>query len=187
VRTLRDAADLLAAADSIDSLTPIAAALGCAAIPSPLDRETRHALGLEDPVLEAHVAAGKGAIRALTLVVSRDAVLRDALTRVAGRLATRAPHVLWIVIATQPERGELAVVAWPGDRQPPRVAALVANRTRLVDSDGETLRALASVAGDHDLLTHARWVEILGRGALTIRFYRALERAVSVIADSSSV
>jgi hypothetical protein len=187
VRTLRDAADLLAAADSIESLTPIAAALGCADIPSPLDRETRQALGLDDPVVEAQVAAGKGAIRALMLVVSRDVVLRDALTRVAGRLATRAPHVLWIVIATQPETGELAVVAWPGERQPPRVAALIANRARLVDSDGETLRALASVAGDHDLLTHARWVEILGRGALTIRFYRALERAVSVIANSSSV
>ncbi len=187
MRTLRDAADLLAAADSIESLTPIAAALGCAGIPSPLDRETRHALGLDDPVVEAHVAAGTGAIRALMLVVGRDVVLRDALTRVAGRLATRAPHVPWIVIATQPESGELAVVAWPGDRRPPRVAALIANRTRLIDSDGETLRALASVVGDHDLLTHARWVEILGRGALTIRFYRALERAVTAIANSSSV
>jgi hypothetical protein len=37
------------------------------------------------------------------------------------------------------------------------------------------------------LLAHARWVEILGRGALTIRFYRALERAVAKIADSSCV
>jgi len=187
VRTLRDAAELLASADSIDALGPIAAAAGCAGASSPLDAATRQSLGLEESVLDARVAAGAGALRALLVVVRRDVALRDALTRAAARLATRAPHVPWIVIATQPETGELAIVAWTGDRQPPRVAALVANRARLVDSDGETLRALASAAGDRDLLTHARWVEVLGRGALTIRFYRALERAVATIADSSSV
>ncbi|HEV8234614.1 MAG TPA: hypothetical protein VGP84_08440, partial [Gemmatimonadaceae bacterium] len=187
MRTLRDAAELLASADSIDSLAPIAAALGCDGAPSPLDRDTRRSLGLEDPVVDAQVAAGSGALRALLIVVRSGAPLRDALTRVANRLAARAPHVLWIVVAAQPETGEVAIIAWTGDRHPPRVAALVVNRRRLVDSDAETLRALASTAGDRDLLAHARWVEILGRGALTIRFYRALERAVAKIADSSRV
>src|SRR5258708_6481567 len=88
----------------------------------------------------------------------RQRRLGEALTRIAGRLATRAPHVLWIVVATQAETRELAIIAWTGERQPPRVAALVANRGRLVDSDAETLRALASAAGDYDLLTHSRWV-----------------------------
>jgi hypothetical protein len=142
---------------------------------------------LDEAVLDARVAAGKGALRALTIIVGSDVPLRDALTRLATRLATRAPHVLWIVLATQPATREVAIIAWTGDRHPPRVAALAANRARLVDSDGETLRALAAAAGDRDLLTHTRWLEILGRGALTIRFYRALERAVATIADSSAV
>ncbi|MGH7622301.1 MAG: DNA methyltransferase, partial [Gemmatimonadaceae bacterium] len=51
----------------------------------------------------------------------------------------------------------------------------------------ETLRALAAAAGDRDLVVHARLIEILGRDALTARFYRALEQAVAGIAQSSSV
>lgn len=187
MRTLRDAAELLASADTIDSLAPIAAAVGCGGVPSPLDSVTRRSLGLDESVADARVAAGAGALRALLIVVGPDVALREALTRLATNLARRAPHVLWIVVATQPDTGEIAIVAWTDERQPPRVAALVANRTRLVDSDAETLRALGAAAGDRDLLTHARWAEILGRGALTVRFYRALERAVATIADSSSV
>jgi hypothetical protein len=187
VRTLRDAAELLASADSIDSLAPIAAAVGCVGSALPLDRDTRRSLGLDDNVLDARIAAGKGALRALLLVIAPHASLRDALTRIAGRLATRAPHVLWIVVGTQADTSELAIIAWTGERHPPRVAALVANRAHLVDSDAETLRALGSATADHDLLVHSRWVEILGRGALTIRFYRALERAVTTIAESSAV
>ena len=67
----------------------------------------------------------------------------------------------------------------------PRVAALITNRARVVESDAETLRTLAAVVAQHDVLTHTRWVEVLGRDALTGRFYRALERAVGTIAASS--
>jgi hypothetical protein len=152
-----------------------------------LDNDTRRSLGLGDAVLDARVAAGAGALRALLIVVRSDVALRDALTRLASRLATRAAHVLWLVVATQPGTSEAAIIAWTGDRHPPRIAALVVDRARLVGSDAETLRALAAAAGGADLLTHARWVEILGRGALTIRFYRALEHAVGTIADSSHI
>ncbi|HEX4682861.1 MAG TPA: N-6 DNA methylase, partial [Gemmatimonadaceae bacterium] len=62
---------------------------------------------------------------------------------------------------------------------------LLADRARLVDSDAETVRALAAAAGPYDVLTHARWVEVLGRDALTGRFYRALERALDAMAASS--
>ena len=187
MRTLRDAADLLASADTIDSLAPIAAAIGCAGHPSPLDVPTRRSLGLDEALIEARVAAGGGALRALLADVRPDVAIRDMLSRIAGRLATRAPHVLWIVLATQRDTADVAITAWTGDRHPPRIAALVANRARLVDSDAETLRALAAAAGGSDLVTHARWVEILGRGALSVRFYRALERAVVAITDSSNV
>lgn len=165
----------------------MAAAIGCSGVAAPLDDEACRNLGLNDLVLDAHVAAGKGALRALLVVTRPELSLRDLLVRLAARLSTRAPHVLWIVLAAQPATAEVAIVAWTDERRPPRVAALVANRARLVDSDAETLRTLGSVESDHDLLTHSRWVEILGRGALTIRFYRALERAVNTIAQSTTV
>jgi hypothetical protein len=185
VPTLRAAGELLASASSLDRLEPVATLLGCSES-SPLDPATRHALGLDGIAIEARIASGVGSIRML-LFVAGDYPIRDLLGTVASRLANRAPHVLWIVAAIQPAIAVVAVATWSNDRRPPRVRALVADRNRLVDSDGETLRALASAVGPRDLLTHARWVEVLGRDALTARFYRRLERAVDDIARSSSV
>ena len=157
------------------------------AIPRHSTSETRRALGLDDAVLDASVATGRGALRALLLTLRDDASIREVLPRYAGRLATRAAHVLWVIVASQRSRGEVAIAAWSADRRPPRVAALVVDRRHPVDSDAETLRALSVAAGERDVLTHMRWVEILGRDSLTARFYRALERAVSALASSSPV
>jgi hypothetical protein len=187
VRTLHAAADLLRNADSIDGLTPLAAVAGIAGDPSPLDAATLRALGIDEQIVTARVAAGVGALRALMLVAEPHASLRSLLPRIAARLATRAPHVLWLVIATQPAHREVAIAAWSGDRRPPRVSALVANRAALVDSDAETLRALSTAASNRDIVTHARWVEVLGREALTVRFYRALERSIDAMSASSTV
>jgi hypothetical protein len=181
------AAELFASADSATGLAAIARSIGCDGDPAPLDLDTQRALGLDDAVIDASVAIGRGALRALLLTVRDDASIREVLPRFAGRLATRAAHALWIVVATQRSRGLLAIAAWPGDRRPPRVAAVVVDRCHPVDSDAETLRALAVAVGDRDVLTHARWVEVLGRDSLTARFYRALERAVSTLAGSSPI
>ena len=102
------------------------------------------------------------------------------------RLASRTPHVLWLVVVTQRGSGDVALAAWNADRRPPRIGALVARRSHIVDSDAETLRALGSVSGDHDVLAHTRWVEILGRDALSIRFFRALDRALDALATSGT-
>jgi hypothetical protein len=185
VQTLRTFAERLASADSLDSLGILAADVGCTGKPAPLDLDTRRALGLEHEVSDARIAAGTGALRALLVeVTSRDSI-REVLPRIAGRVSTRAPHVLWMLIATHRESRTLAVAAWTDDRRPVRVAALVVDRARVVDSDAETLRALCAASSDRDVLTHSRWVEILGREALGIRFYRALERAVDGLARSS--
>ena len=44
--------------------------------------------------------------------------------------------------------------------------------------------ALAASPGDDDLLTHTRWCELLGREALSRRFYRTLEQCVGGLAES---
>ncbi|HEY9226957.1 MAG TPA: N-6 DNA methylase, partial [Gemmatimonadaceae bacterium] len=185
MQTLRAAADLLAAGDSLERLAAIAASCGLDGLSSPLDAETRHVLGLGDQIEDAHIVSGEGALRGLLVLLPSDVDARHLLPRIAARLAARAPHCLWLVVAAQPARAKLAIMAWTDDRRPPRIAALLVDPSRVVDSDAETLRALAAAGRDRDVLTHARWVEILGREALSARFYRALERALSSLAASS--
>ena len=186
MRTLRAAARLLADAATLESLTPIAAALGCAAHPVPLDDALLREIGL-DLAKQARIVEGPGALRALLLELDGRAPLPEQLRRAAHRLAQQTPHVLWIVLATQSESPSIAIAAWSADRRPPRVAALVAQRDHVVDSDAETLATLAAAAdprADADVLTHQRWVEILGREALTRRFYRSLELRVESMAGA---
>lgn len=181
--TLRLAAERLAAANTLDALEPIAALLGCANA-APLDDVACRGLGIETIARETRIATGPGAIRALLVVAAEHYPMRDLLPRLAAKLSSRAPHVLWVVIATQPLRGDVAIAAWSDDRRPPRLRGLIATRARVADSDAETLRSMAA-AGGRDTLLHARWVELLGRDALTARFYRGLERAVDTMAESS--
>ena len=170
----------------MEALAPLASLVGCEGTPLPLDADTRTALGVGRAVVEARVARGAGSLRALLLVVSPEPVLRDFLTQLAARLSMTAPHLLWIVIVTQPETAMVAIVAWEDGRRPPRVAALLADRRSLVDSDAETLRSLAATPQDRDTNSHQRWIEILGREAVSGRFYRALERSIGSIAASSA-
>ena len=186
MQTLRSFAERLASADTLDSLASLVADIGCDGSPSPLDADTRQKLGLERDVADARIAAGSGALRAVVVELASHDPIREIVVRIAGRLSTRAPHVLWMLVASQPETRSLAFAAWTDDRRPVRVAALVVNRASVVDSDAETLRALCAARSDRDVLTHSRWVEVLGREALGIRFYRSLERAVSGLAASSS-
>jgi hypothetical protein len=183
---LRAAARLLADAVNVESLTPIAAALGCAACPVALDEALLREIGL-DAAKQAQIAEGPGALRALLLELDGRAPFAEQLRRSAQRLAQHTPHVLWIVLATHAESSSVAIAAWSANLRPPRVAALLAQRDHVVDSDAETLATLAAAAdprADADVLTHQRWVEILGREALTRRFYRALETRVESLAGA---
>ena len=158
----------------------------------PVDLELLHALGLHPFVLAARIAAGDGALRALLAVVDAHQPMRESVTRIARRLATRASHSLWLLIAAQQGGPELAIAAWAGGQSPPRVAALVVQRDRVVASDAETLLSIGGALGERgassgtDLLVHARWVELLGREALTRRFYRTLEHHIGALAASST-
>ena len=186
MRTLRAAARLLADAVNLESLTPIATALECAAHSVALDESLLREIGL-DVAKRARITEGPGALRALLLELDDRPPLAEQLRRVAHRLAQHTPHVLWIVLAAQPESSSVAIAAWSADRRPPRVAALVAPCDHVVDSDAETLATLAAAAdprADADVLTHQRWVEILGRESLTRRFYRALELRVESLAGA---
>jgi hypothetical protein len=179
------AADLLTAAATLEHLAPLARAVGCPGAPLPLAHEARTALGLTETT-GARIVAGAGSLRILLLEWPRGSALRERVTAAAARLTTRAPHLFWLVIAVERAGSALTLATWTADRARPRVAALTVDRRRVVPSDAETLCALAAATDDDDVLTHTRWVEVLGRDALTRRFYRALEGVVTYLAGGAA-
>ena len=214
--TLRQAATLLSATEP-DALAAIAAACGFEGPLLPLPAPDRTWLRLDSlPNAAApSVSIGRGpeSLRALVVRVSSGSAgesLREIVARVAAQLVRRAPQLTWLCIASResdvatlgtPNGGtrclgraphrvparERIVATWSADRSPPRIVALVVDADAIVDSDAETLAALAAAATTDAALVHARWLDILGRESLTRRFYRALARAVDGLADSVTV
>ena len=183
---LRSAAQLLATARDIDSLAAIASAAGFTAPTLPLDAVARTALGINDVACDLRVIAGAGTLRALLIESPARLPLRDCISTLAARLSARAPHLLWMVLAARRDSAEMAIVAWSGDRSGvPRVSALAVDRSRVLASDAQAVASLAAVCDAADVLTHASWLEILGREALTRRFYRTLEGVVREVADGA--
>ena len=183
------AAAALLADRSATAPEALCAALGIAAAPLPLDDAALGELGL-DGIARGRIARGAGALRALLVELDDERPLREWVRRIASHLAARTPHLLWLLVARHRRTGELAVAAWSAERATPRTASLAVHPERVVASDAETVAALAAAAqdaaGDDDPAVHARWIEILGRDALTRRFYRALERLVDALAASAS-
>ena len=184
--SLRAAASLLNAASTVDDLLPIAEALGFASSAIILDDEARTAFGLDASFGEARLLRGPGSIRAIAFAADPDDA-RARLTKAAARLLTRAPHALWMLFAIEPATCRIAIAAASPGVRGARVAALVVDRSRVLDSDADALRQLAGSSSADDLATHARFVEILGRDALTRRFFRKLDECVSTLADSAAV
>ncbi len=183
MRTLRDAARLLAAADSLAALGDVTTALGFDDA-APLDAAARAAFGLTDEVSGAACAASDGALRALLVQTRGDRPLAELLPRMAARIDARTPQFHWLLAVTS-SRGELALATWLAGPRGPRLSATVIARDHVVDADAETLCALSARRDGPDALVHAQWHEVLGRDALTRRFYRALERAVLELSASA--
>jgi hypothetical protein len=184
VSSLRNAAELLAGAHSFRDLAKLSAALGFAD-PLALNLDARRAIGLDRSVKRASVANGPGTLRALLIEAVAEAPLRETVSRVATHVAAHAPQLLWLLIVAQPSANALVIAApAPGTRS--RISALSIDVSHIADSDGETLAAMADAACGADLLVHHRWRELLGRDALTRRFYRELESVVGKLADTAT-
>lgn len=110
--------------------------------------------------------------------------LRGTLGTTARALSTSAPQFLWIVCAFGPAAGELAIACWTSARSRVRVASLVCRTDKLYASDAETLCALSAIVSESDLVTHSRWLDVLGRQAITRRFFYALKSVIAELADS---
>ena len=182
---LRSAAQLLSAASNVGTLAAVAAAAGFTAPPLPLDTDACTGLGVREIACELRIVKGAGTLRALLIECPARLPLRESVAIVSARLAVRAPHLLWLVIAARRESAELAIVAWSAERAAPRVSALMVDRSHVLASDALALSSLAATSDAADVLTHASWLEVLGREALTRRFYRTLEGVVAEVAEEA--
>jgi hypothetical protein len=186
VQSLDRALELLRRARSFEGANSIPAELGFTGAPLPLDQKARKAVRLPDQVRSARISQGADCLRALVLELDDACDLRQTLASTASALSNSAPQFLWIVCAYQPKAGEIAIACWSSARTRVRVALLVCRADKLYTSDAETLCALSAVVGESDLVTHSRWLDILGREAITRRFFSALQRVVTELAESLS-
>jgi hypothetical protein len=184
VRTLRSASVLLANTTSVECAAPLLAELGFSADFVTLDDDTRDRFGIEADLLNPVVSAGPGAMRAMVAESDSRQTMRDLLMRCARRLSSRTPHVLWTLIVIDRDRSEIAIACWYAGQYTPHVVALVASQRNIVDSDAETLCAMADAASDSDLSTHTRWLEILGRQSVGRKFFRTMASSISELAES---
>lgn len=182
--TTRTAAPLLAGLASARGAPPLLAALGFGP-PSRLDASAIGELGVPPDAAAVALAQREGMLRALVIITNGRRPLRETLTQLATRVGARAPHFAWVVLALRGDAREAALGTWVQDGERVRRATLAFEPGRVLDSDAETLAALSAAAGGDDALVHLRWHEILGREALSARFYRALERAVVSLGEGA--
>jgi Eco57I restriction-modification methylase len=184
VSSLRTAAALLAGAKSFRELAPFLPALGFGES-LPLDLDSRRAIGLDRAVRRAAIANGSGTLRALLLEAAADVPARETIARVASRVTAHAPQLLWLLVLVQPSTESL-VIAAPAPAGRKQLSALSMKLALIAPSDAETLAAMADAGAGADVLVHHRWRELLGRDALTRRFYRELETVVDKLATSAT-
>lgn len=186
MRTLHSAAILLSNTTSVECAGPLLTELGFSDQVVRLDDEARHRFGISTEVEAPHMSLGPGSMRALVAVSSAEHPIRDTVARIAARLSSRTPHILWLVIVIHRGARQIAIGSWYTGRSSPRVVALIAPQDHVVDSDSETLCALSSAASDSDIATHSRWLEILGREAVSRKFFRAMHSSRDELARSLS-
>lgn len=183
---LERALGLLRRTRSVAGAKSILGELGFSGPSLPLDRKARATLGLPASIRSAEIALGTDCLRGLVLELDDASELRQTLGFTAKALSASAPQFLWIVCAFRPAASELAIACWTSARSRVRVASLVCRADKLYTSDAETLCALSAVVGESDPVTHSRWLDVLGREAITRRFFSALQSVVSELADSLS-
>jgi hypothetical protein len=197
--TIRAAATLLARVDSLDAARPLLRALGFDGAPHVVDAALRSALGLGEVVLRARLLAGDGPLRALVAIVPDDSDVREAARRIASALDRHAAGAAWLLcLLHQPASADartltLSTITRGGgtgngtaSTPPLRLAALRVQLAHVTDSDADTLRTLAAVPRTEPLVTYARWTDLLGRDALSARFYRTLQRCVQRLGDTAT-
>ncbi len=177
------ATELLTRAENAARIVRLASELGFASRPERLTADLRAELRLPGEVATARLIRGTGALRALVVELTPGAAPREALTRIAASLSATTPHCIWLVLGCSVGHAAVFMGAWVTRHARTAVRALVVDRHHVYASDAETLCAIAAARSGPDVLVHSRWLEILGRDALTRRFHTSLSGVVRSLAD----
>ena len=190
--TLRTAALALARADSPAALIDIARLIGFRHPPLTADAGLCRTLGVASLVTTGQLLEGPGMLRLFCALRTDEPPTtlgtewREDTRHLAAALCRQAPDRYWMVLLLDPSRRTLCLATATPEGSGVQIAALQVDTQRVLDSDAETVRALAAVTETEadDLLRHTRFTEILRRDALGHRFYRALEQVVTGLAAS---
>lgn len=183
MQPLEHAAQLLSATGDSD-LSRLLQFLGFPESPLPLGEAALGELALLPAITRVSVVRGSGSLRALIIDASAGTNTRELIRHTASRLAVRIPHLRWLLVVRHATSGELAIACWEDGKSAPRIVALVTRRDAVLPSDAESLCALGAAKSGSDLLTYVRWVELLGREAITRRFFRSLHDVVENLTEA---
>jgi N-6 DNA Methylase len=183
--TTRAAHALLTDAHAADGCVALARALGFGGVPHRLAAKPLRALGLAD--IEHS--------RALRLVRDHSAAIliveqiaadgwRATLQRLATQLDNLADPRRWMILLQCRAQGPLVLACWLSSSRGPRLAVLATSPARVLDSDAQTVAALAAAWQPDPTQTCLRWHDLLGRQAIGRRFFRTLDAQVRDIADA---
>ncbi|HEX6574543.1 MAG TPA: N-6 DNA methylase [Gemmatimonadaceae bacterium] len=184
MRSLSSAARLLAQCTSVAATSPLIRQLGFDSSLVPLFEQAVKTLDLPDDVRNVHIAAGRESLRALVFEIRDNAERRAALSKTAVRLAAAAPQLKFLLFALDSRDSIITIAAFSNDGTRQRLHALGCDTSNVVDSDAETLCLLAAIRDTPSVLTHCRWLEILGRESIGRRFFRQLEMVVRELSES---
>ncbi len=150
---------------------------------TPVGADLRDKLGLAGIADGFQVGEGAGTLRILIAQLRPQDPPRETLAAIARRLSASVPHLLWLVLSTD-GNSHVGISVWCLDGNRIRVCALITDPQHIAESDSQTMCAMVAGVSASDSLTHLRWTEILGREALTIKFFRALRRVVEELSIS---
>ncbi len=180
--SVREAQELLENTLSNDGLRCCAMAMGFTRS-TPVGGDLQQKLGLTGLGSSFEICEGRGTLRALLVWLAGAESPRDTLTAICRKLSTTVPHLLWTVISGD-GRAHTGISVWRTEAKRIRVHALLAEPHRITESDAHTFCALAAGASSSDSITYIRWIEILGRDAITIKFFRALRLVIDELGRS---
>ena len=186
--TTRTAHALLSAATCTDGTLALARAIGFTERALAVNARTRHALGFDTPLFNTSPDLTVTQIprhhdTAILIVGQLDAThWRDALRHITSRLDRLADPRRWLILLQCRNAGPIALACFLGSTRGPRIAVLATTPSHILDSDAQTVAALAAAWHPDPTHTCLRWHDLLGRHAIGIRFFRALETHVADIA-----
>jgi hypothetical protein len=180
--TTRMAHTLLAQAGTHDGVRALVRAIGFAGAADVLGARAVMRMVRQGGIRATRISRN-AELAVLLLEQVPTAEWRVLLHRAVHWLDRLADARRWLVVVQCAECGPVSLACWLSTEHGPRLAVLTCDPQHVLDSDAQTIAALAASWHDEPSLTCVRWHDVLGRHAIGKRFFRAMHGHVAAIAD----